>query len=140
MQWLNLTIFIVFVVALGALAFDAVRLRLLNKKLFAQATQAELDKGIIADKLNKIILEHSAEKTDGFLRFVSDSREQAYKYIEEVQEAINAFDEEVGPIVKHYKETGKVLNRKHSDTVKRIVDAYEIIMTLMPEDEGDKSV
>lgn len=33
------------------------------------------------------------EKTDGFLRFLSDSRNWAFEYIEEVQEAIRTLDE-----------------------------------------------
>lgn len=138
MELLNLSIFILFMVLLGAFVFDSIRLRLLNKKIANQNIQAEVDKAVLANKLNKIILEHSAEKSDGFLRFVSDSREQAFKYIEDVQEAIKAFDDEIGPIVKHYKKTGKSLTRKQSEILKKLDMSYDIIMTLMPEE--DKNV
>jgi aspartyl/asparaginyl-tRNA synthetase len=77
----------------------------------------------------------SVEKTDGFLRFVSESREWAFKYIEDVQSAIKIFEEELGPIVKHYKETKKPLYRKPSETLDKVVDAYDILMSLMPEEE-----
>lgn len=135
MELVNLIIFVLFIVSFAALAFDSVRLRILNKKAMVRVVESEMGKVALADKLNKVILEHSAEKTDGFLRFVSESREQAYKYIEEVQEAIKVFDEEIGPIVKHYKKTGKSLERKPSENLKKIAMAYDIIMTLAPDNK-----
>ena len=98
MNWIDLIIFVVFILLFGTFVFDSIRLRFLNRKIFSKLVQAELDKTAISDKLNKVILEHNAEKTDGFLRFVSDSREQAYKYIEEVHEALKVFEEEIGEI------------------------------------------
>ena len=139
MDWSSLIVFTVFIILLAAFVFDSIRLRLLNGQLSNKNLQAEVDKAILSNKLNKVILEHSAEKTDGFLRFVSDSREQAYKYIEEAQEAIKAFDEEVGPIIKHYKETGKSPTRKHLEILSKMSMAYDIIMTLMPDDDKKDS-
>ena len=124
-------------VLLGAFVFDSIRLRLLNKKIANENIQAEVDKAVLTNKLNKVILEHSAEKSDGFLRFVSDSWEQAFKYIEDVQEAIKAFDEEIGAVVKHYKKTGKAITRKQSEILQRVAMSYDIIMTLMPEEDED---
>jgi len=134
MEIFNLIIFIVFILLLALFVFDSVRLRIVNRNLFSKLVQAEIDKNTLADKLNKTILEHSAEKSDGFLRFVSDSREQAFKYIEEVQDAIKVFDEEIGTTVEHYKKTGKSPTRKQTELLKKISLAYDIIMTLMPKD------
>lgn len=135
MDWINLSIFILFILLFAVFVFDSVRLRLVNKKIFNSLAQAEIDKGIISDKLNKTILEHSAEKSDGFLRFMEDSREDAYRYIEETQEAIKVFDEEIGPVVKYYKDTGRSTTRKISELLQKISMAYDIIMTLMPEEK-----
>lgn len=135
MDLVNLIIFILFMAMLGLFVYDSVRLRIVNKRLFSEVVQAEIDKAAITEKLNKAVLEHSAEKTDGFLRFVSESRDQAFKYIESVQEAIAAFNNEIGPIVKHYKQTGKALNRKPLETLKKLNDAYDIIMTLAPDED-----
>lgn len=138
MEWINLGIFILFIVILAVFVVDSVRLRAVNRKLFAKLVQSELDKNAVSDKLNKIILEHSAEKTDGFLRFVSDSRDKAFAYIEEVQEAVRAFDEEIGGIVKHYKNTGKSATRKTTEMLKKIELAYDIIMTIAPKEDDKK--
>ena len=138
MEWVNLAIFVFFILVLAVFVFDSVRLRITNKKILTQLVQSELDRNAVEEKLNKVILEHSAEKTDGFLRFISDSRDKAFSYIEEVQEAIKAFDEEVGGIVKHYKNTGKSATRKTTEMLKRLETAYDIIMTLSPEEEDKK--
>lgn len=138
MEWVNLAIFILFIVILAIFVVESVRLRVVNRKLFAKLVQSELDRNAISDKLNKIILEHSAEKTDGFLRFVSDSREKAFEYIEEVQDALKVFDEEIGGIVKHYKNTGKSATRKTNELLKKVEMAYDIIMTLAPKEEVKK--
>ena len=139
MDWSSLTLFILFMALLGAFVFDSIRLRLINKKIANANLQAEVDKAVLSNKLNKVILEHSAEKTDGFLRFVSDSREQAYKYIEETQEAIKAFDDEIGLVVKHYKSTGRSTTRRISELLEKMSMAYDIIMTLMPDDDKKDS-
>jgi hypothetical protein len=77
----------------------------------------------------------NSNQNDGFLKFVSDSREAAFKYIEEVQAAINEFDSKVGPAVKYYKETGKMLDRRPSELVRELSEAYDKLMASMPKEE-----
>jgi hypothetical protein len=125
---------IIAVVILGALVFEVIRVKILNRGLFKRTVQAELDLLAVSDKLNKIILEHNAEKTDGFLKFMSESRDKAFGYIEDVQAAIQLFEEELGPIVKHYKKTGKPVSRKQSETLDKIEKIYDILIDLIPKD------
>ena len=77
----------------------------------------------------------NSNQNDGFLKFVSDSREAAFKYIEEVQKAISEFDARVGPAVRYYKETGKMLDRRPSELVKELTEAYDKLMQSMPKEE-----
>jgi intergrase/recombinase len=68
-------------------------LLLKNKKMEQVGINLALEKYTISVELQKLILEKeskSLEETDGFIRFMSESREQAFKYIEDVQLAIEA--------------------------------------------------
>jgi hypothetical protein len=67
-----------------------------NKKLQEISINIALEKFTIGKKLEAVIAENEAkklEKDDGFLRFISESRDWAFKYIEDVQQAIKDYSE-----------------------------------------------
>jgi mannitol-specific phosphotransferase system IIBC component len=134
--------FAVFSVALLvfiALIVANISTRLQNNKLKANLTQEVIDRTIVMEEMRKLVAEidnKNSNQNDGFLKFVSDSREAAFKYIEEVQEAINEFDQKVGPVVKHYKQTGKILERKPSELVRELTSAYDKLMASMPKEDN----
>lgn len=68
----------------------AVRTKLLNTKLTATITQLLLDKQAIADELDRLsfISANSTDIENGFIKFLSETRESAYAYIEDVQSTI----------------------------------------------------
>jgi mannitol-specific phosphotransferase system IIBC component len=116
-----------------------IRTRMQNNKLKTNLTQESIDRAIVMQEMQKLMAEidtKNSSQNDGFLKFVSESREAAFKYIEEVQLAIKEFDNHVGPVVKHYKETGKVLERKPSELVKELTSAYDKLMESMPKEES----
>ena len=45
----------------------------------------------LADRLDRVTLENSKEVNEGFIKFLSDSRQSAFDYIEHVQEAIQNY-------------------------------------------------
>ena len=100
---------IVFAVSIisifGYLIIDNVLTKIKNKNLFIAATQAELDRLAVYDQTQEILKREAerVESSDGFLRFVSDSREWAFSYIEEVQEAVNSFKSSIQEIVLSYE-------------------------------------
>jgi len=60
-----------------------------------QVRQLTLDKAILITEFAKVLEKQnnqSIEETEGFLKFVSDSRDWAFTYIEDVQQAIQAYD------------------------------------------------
>lgn len=89
----ELIIFIVAIVVITALAFLLVKISLVNRRLLVAATQAEMDRMMTMVQLEKMQSSNDVEKTDGFLKFVSDSRDWAFQYIEDVQKAIAEYDE-----------------------------------------------
>jgi hypothetical protein len=107
-------IFIVLFV--GSVAINIV-LFAKNKKLQEISINIALEKFTISKKLEAVIAENEAkklEKDDGFLRFISESRDWAFKYIEDVQQAI-----------KEYKDN------KSKKTLDKLI-------SYLPKDEGKK--
>ena len=91
-QIVELVIFVALVVILAAMALLLLKISLVNRRLTVAATQAEMDRIMTMIQLEKAQSSNDVEKTDGFLKFVSESREWAFGYIEQVQEAIKEYD------------------------------------------------
>ena len=71
-----------------------------NKRLEKSQASTILEKYILAKKLETVLTENESkklEKDDGFIKFLSQSRESAFDYIEEVQEAITKYSIEQTP-------------------------------------------
>lgn len=85
----------------------------------------------------------SEEKTDkekaneDFLKFVSDSRDWAYQYIEEVQESLNNFINDIEPEIAYFDEYGLVGDAyPHYHSMKKISASYKELKKILPEDYG----
>lgn len=112
------------------------RLNILEKYVMS-----EIDKSVIMDKLEELVRENelkSIEGSDGFLKFVSDSREWAFKYIEDVQHAFKKFDEEISPDLE-YADTYGILSMDmpSKDALAKISKAYKELKHMLPQDMVD---
>ena len=90
-HFIELSIFVVFIAVFFAIGLDDVRLRFKNYKLNKEVEQYALNYIILSDKLQEMVKSQdkkNIEETDGFLKFVTESREWAFQYIEQVQKAI----------------------------------------------------
>ena len=85
----NLISFIAGAVIIVVLVNLIVVLSVRNVKLNSQMKQLTVDKAALLLKLDSLI-NNPIEKTDGFIRFISESRDWAFEYIEEVQQSIEA--------------------------------------------------
>jgi hypothetical protein len=75
------------------------------------------------------------EQTDGFLKFVSDSRDWAFQYIEEVQTALSEFDNAVTPPIEWANTYGQVLGENaHTNALKKISEAYDKLKEVLPKE------
>ena len=84
-------IFIVFIIFFFIIAADDVRLRFKNYKLDKEVQQSILNYIILSEKMEEVVKKQDSkniEETDGFLKFVTESREWAFQYIEDVQKTI----------------------------------------------------
>jgi hypothetical protein len=78
---------------------------------------------------------------ENFIKFLSDSREWAFGYIEEVQAGLKKFIEEVEPQINHYNNYGIVVDGMippHDFALKKISKEFEDLKKLLPEDTNDR--
>lgn len=81
---ISVTIFLV--ISLLVISLSSIALQ--NKKLKVKAAQAELDRLTVyvqAEKIFKEESERAKQSDDGFIKFMSKSRDWAFEYIEQVQ-------------------------------------------------------
>jgi hypothetical protein len=110
------------IVLVGVLAVLNVRLVIRSKKIAANVIQLTLDNVILQDSLAKLSQEYenlNLQESDGFVKFLSDSRAWAFKYIEDVQETI------------------KDLSIAMEEGIDEKIDAaYQALLDHLPKDEG----
>lgn len=113
--------FIIYLVVIGALAVLAIFLSIKIVKLGRMNAQLKVDLNIYFEKLVEMMDSQDSqavEETQGFLKFVSDSRDKAFEYIEDVQQALLAYD--------------IALN---TDDAKIINEAYKKLISFLPKDD-----
>ena len=75
---------------------------------------------------------------ENFLKFLSDSRDWAFNYIEEVQSGLNKFVSDVEPEINYFKEYGDLISMEPNyNSLKRISQAYEELKKLLPKEEEE---
>ena len=74
---------------------------------------------------------------ENFIKFLSDSRDWAFSYIESVQKGLTKFVNDVDADVSHFDEYGDALSMSRPDypSMKNISKAYKELKILLPEDE-----
>lgn len=114
--------------------------------IFLYSLQIKKNRAILANTL-KFLLEQEINKeelktekeqsNEAFLKFISDSRDWAYTYIDEVQEGINKFILDIEPEIKYFDEYGVIGTAyPHYHSMKKISGAYKELKKLLPEDYG----
>ena len=112
-------------------------------KLRGQYQQIFIDMMLLEKLINDI--EDSKLKSDesvhkeNFIKFLSDSRDWAYQYIEDVQAGLNSFIGEVAPEINYFKEYGDTMAMAPNYfSMKKISEEYEKLKMLLPEEEESK--
>lgn len=107
--------------------------------------QIKKNRTILANTLQLLIMQQSMNdenKTDkeksneDFLKFVSDSRDWAYQYIEDVQVSINKFITDVEPEILYFDTYGDLMAAEPNyNSMKKISASYKELRKLLPEQE-----
>jgi hypothetical protein len=85
---------------------------------------------------NKVKDEESIHK-ENFIKFLSESRDWAYEYIENVQNELNKFVDNVDPIISYFDEYGHVLSVERPEYIAmtQISKSYKELKKLLPEEK-----
>lgn len=80
--------------------------------------------------------EDSDVHKENFIKFLSDSRDWAYKYIEDVQSSLTLFISEVEPEIAYFDEYGIVGDAyPHYHSMKKISQEYKKLKNMLPSEE-----
>jgi hypothetical protein len=122
----------------SALSFCAAYVITLKK--LSKSQKAFLELLAASTKLQEIINELDTESRsesdihkDNFIKFISDSRDWAFEYIEEVQNGLKKFVEDIEPEIEYFKEYGDVMGMQPNYySMKKIVESYSELKKLLP--------
>jgi hypothetical protein len=131
--------FVIFIVIFFILVFDNLRLRLVHRSNIIQLLEVATERNIIAAKLlesTEQSLEPSEAASEGFLKFISDSREWAFEYIENVQVGLNKFISDAGPSIEYWEKYGSVMDTPLDINMQKISISYKELKSLLPEGYG----
>lgn len=107
--------------------------------------QIKKNRAILASTLSLLVMQNSLStqsKTDkqqtdeAFLKFISDSRDWAYEYIENVQASLIRFVSDAGPAIDYWDEYGSAMSTPLDQGMGEISKAYKELIALLPEDYG----
>ena len=134
----SLIFFILFVLAFGVVFADNIRNRVINTKLNQDVAQGIVDLIAVKAQLDQMSKSNGVKKieeTEGFLKFVSDSRDWAFQYIERVQITIKEFQDVFHPVaMQYYKDKDQPINQEEFG---KLFEAYKKLVQELPE-EGKK--
>lgn len=137
---------IYIILSIVALSFLIAYIRV-NRKLGAvSAGFAELYLSYTALIQSRSIPETQNDTVDlmhkeNFIKFLSDSRDWAFSYIEDVQKGLEKFILEVEPHIKYYDEYGIAIEGMvppHDNALKTISKEFKELKNLLPQDTDDQ--
>lgn len=135
------SIFLVFFITLSisfAIAYVSVLSKL--KKMNIAFAQMLLANNILEEYIQKekgLPTKNEEEiHKENFIKFLSDSRDWAFNYIEEVQKGLEDFVNDVDAHISYFDEYGIVLSTEqpHYMAMKQISKSYKELKKLLPEE------
>ena len=94
-----------------------------------------LEKLIGEIESSKIQSDESVHK-ENFIKFISDSRDWAYAYIEEVQTGLKHFIDETAPEIQYFRDYSDTMAlAPNYYSMKKISEEYDKLKKLLPEEE-----
>jgi alpha-L-fucosidase len=125
-----------------AIAYYAVLKRLeVVSKAFAQMVMlnATMREAFEASLQSPVSKEEQDIHKENFIKFLSDSRDWAFEYIEDVQKQLEDFVRDIEPEIMYFDEYGIVGDAyPHYHSMKKISAAYKDLKKLLPEEVDDR--
>ena len=123
-------------VAYLTLAYNFNKIRTQYQKLFVDMMLLEK---LINDIEDSKIKTYESVHKENFIKFLSDSRDWAYQYIEDVQAGLTTFIDQTEPEINYFKEYGDTMSlAPNYYSMKKIAEEYEKLKALLPKEEEVK--
>lgn len=130
--------FVIFIFFFFVLLIKNISISLKLSSMSKDLLESYIEKTILAEKLVEEVAKNSIKKdteSEAFLKFISDSRDWAFDYIESVQASLNKFITDIEPEIAYFDEYGVVGDAyPHYYSMKKISGAYKELKELLPED------
>lgn len=125
---------ILLVIVTTICILSSIKIFILKKRVLALAISLTKVEDIFNSKKEEE--SHSDIHKENFIKFLSDSRDWAYEYIEDVQEGLLKFVNDIEPEIAYFDEYGLVGDAyPHYHSMKKISGAYKELKKLLPEDQ-----
>lgn len=97
---------------------------------------------VIQKNKNKELIERVTNldeaANESYVKFITDSRNWAYEYIEEVQDKLSIFASKVEPQLDYFNTYGKSTTSPHTIILEEIDSAYKDLKSVLPEENKEK--
>jgi hypothetical protein len=135
---MNLIVDILYSIVIVAALVYIVNLRAAKMRMAKALIKTSVDLMLLREELEKANAARetqSVEGSDGFLKFISESRDWAFDYIEKVQDGLKTFAKTAGKEVKYLDTYGRTIETPFTNSINTIVKAYEELETLLPKED-----
>ena len=131
-----LTLSISFIIAYSILLKKFIKAKnVMAKLVFDNFTLEKL----IELQNDKDLKTNDSVHKENFLKFISESRDWAFGYIEEVQGGLSNFIDQLEPEINYFKEYGDIgAMAPNYYSMKKFVEEYEKLKMLLPTEEVNK--
>jgi len=131
-----LTLSISFIIAYSILLKKFIKAKnVMAKLVFDNFTLEKL----IELQNDKDLKTNDSVHKENFLKFISESRDWAFGYIEEVQSGLSNFIDQLEPEINYFKEYGDIgAMAPNYYSMKKFVEEYEKLKMLLPTEEVNK--
>ena len=118
-----------FLVVLSVLSVTFFFLFYIQKKKNIQILAQTIELLMMQEENQKHTKTEKEQFNEDFLKFISDSREYAFKYIELTQDKVNSFINDVGPVIDYLEAYAPPVLAETQRI--SLVDGYKIIKTIL---------
>jgi hypothetical protein len=137
---IDLIAFSIVIILFFMLIVKYVRVSIKLSQTTIELIKAHIDKTLISEKLAELADQPrgpSDPSAEAFLKFVSDSRDWAYQYIDEVQQSLDKFISDVEPEILYFDTYGDLMAAEPNyNSMKKISASVKELKNLLPEDYG----
>ncbi len=108
-------------------------------KLTQECAKLYIDNKALEEFISKNNVEFKNDSDihkENFIKFLSDSRDWAFSYIEDVQSGLTTFISDIEPEINYFKEYGDIVSMQPNYySLKKITEAYDELVKLLPKEE-----